>query len=124
MKKRAKSRGSAPAPVAFRAYPPPPRRSNELLVAVRDLETEDVPVFADNPTQFQVHLAGSAAALKELGSYLVALSRSKTTDPELYESLNDVCNADGGTVRLIVRRLGRPPERLPRTPEYKSGACR
>ena len=105
-------------------YPRAPRRSTELIVAVRDLELDDPPIFPENPTQFQVHLAGTTAALKELGNYLIALSQSKRVDPEPYESLNDVRNADGGTVRLILRRLASPPKRSPRSSLYKSGVCR
>jgi hypothetical protein len=109
--------------MVFRDYPKPPRKTGELVVAVRDLEPEDSPVFPDNPTQFQVHLAGTSAALEALGEYLIALARSKTADPEPSESLNDVRNADGGTVRLIVRRLPKPLAKKPRSAEYKSGVC-
>src|SRR5262249_27399756 len=91
-------------PIKHTGYPPPAKRPEELLVAVRDLEPDDAPIFPDNPTQFQVHLAGTAAALDALGKYLIALSRVRNTDPEPYESLNDVRNADGGTIRLLVRR--------------------
>ena len=123
MKPRSRGSRKKSVPTKQSVYPPRPRKADELLVAVRDLEPDDVPIFSDNPTQFQVHLAGTAAALDALGNYLIALSKVRVSDPEPYESLNDVRNADGGTIRLIVRRLPTRPVLSPRTAGYKRGVC-
>lgn len=53
----------------------------------------------------QVQLAGSARALEELGKFLVALARLETANPTPHDHFEDVRNAYGGTIHLIVERL-------------------
>lgn len=109
----------------FGEYPLMPSYTNELGIAMRDnpdLASEE-PVFPENPTQLQVHIIGTARALEELGTYLIALARSGTTDPEPYGSLDDVRNVDGGTVRLLPRRVASPLEVAAWGPWYKDAIC-
>jgi hypothetical protein len=80
-----------------------PDHSDELSVAIRRIA--DGNALADNPEQLQVHLIGTSRALESLGCYLIALARLSTTDPEPYGSLDDVRNVDGGTLRLLPRRI-------------------
>lgn len=108
----------------YRRAPLPPGHSHQLAVAIRDhpeLASEDADVYPENPSQLQVHLIGSSAALEELGRYLIALARLDTRNPEPYESLDDVRNIDGGTIRLIPRRVSDPPARTERNESYSSG---
>jgi hypothetical protein len=84
----------------------PPKFSRELMVAVRRkdvLQSEPYNSATDGPPQ--VHIAGSPRALEELGRYLVALARLDTQDPEPYGWMDNVPNADGGTARVVLRRL-------------------
>jgi hypothetical protein len=91
----------------FRNAPVDPRYTGELLIAIRsDEDPLGKPWCTDDrDARPQVHLVGSARALEELGRYLIALARLKTADPEPYGSFDRVGNADGGTVRLLPRRL-------------------
>lgn len=82
-----------------------PKHTSELVVAVRSDTDPSAAWTAASGVRPQIHLAGSARALEELGRYLVALARLESADPEPYGSLEDVRNADGGTVRLLPRRL-------------------
>jgi hypothetical protein len=95
-------------------HPLDPKFSNELVVAVRS-DTDPLAHWSgakgDRP---QVHLAGSARALEELGRYLIALARLDTKDPEPHAHFHDVRNPDGGTVHLMPRRLSKMPKRKAR----------
>ena len=88
-------------------YPLEPANTAELMIAYRELDEESG--ASTNPRQRQVHLIGTASALEELGTFLIALARCTTTDPEPYASLEDVRWADGGTVRLLPRRIASNP---------------
>ncbi len=92
----------------FRNFPIDPEFTSELMIAIA---SDDDPVRvrwdAGRHGKPQVHLGGTPRALEELGRYLIALARLDTRDREPSTSLDDVQNADGGTVRLIPRRL--PP---------------
>lgn len=91
----------------YRNIPIEPDHTSELSVAIRSIgDGAGVP---GNPQQLQVHLIGTARALESLGCFLVALARLSTTDPEPYGSLDDVQNVDGGTLRLLPRRVDVPP---------------
>lgn len=97
-------------------YPVAPNYTTELALAIRDhpeLAADGDAPFPENPTQFQVHLFGTSRALEELGRFLIALARSGTKDPEPYGSLDDVRNVDGGTVRLLPRRVEVPVSLVP-----------
>jgi hypothetical protein len=106
----------------FKNYPSPPERSSELFVAIRD-NPDTEPVIPGNPTQYQVNLGGTKRALRALGTYLIALSELDNGDREPYQSLDDVRNQDGGTIRLILRRSSKPPKRRPRNRDYKAAVC-
>lgn len=90
----------------FRRHPVDPEFVSELVVAIRG-EMDPARVRWDSlglgPPQ--VHLAGSARALEALGVHLIALARQDTAQLEPSSSIDEVCNADGGSMRLIVRRL-------------------
>jgi hypothetical protein len=85
-----------------------PEAGPELLIAVHQL-TEPDDVLPGNPFQRQVHLVGTPAGLEALGTYLIALARLQTSDPEPHGHLDDVHAADGGTISLIPRRVARLP---------------
>lgn len=107
-------------------YPVAPNHMSELALAIRDhpdLATEGENEFPENPTQLQVHIVGTSRALEELGRFLIALARSETKDPEPYGSFDDVRNVDGGTVRLLPRRVDVPVPWAPRGADYKSAVC-
>lgn len=99
----------------FRNYPVDPKHTGELVIAIRS-EQDPVRDRPYNPAQHgapQVHLAGTPRALEELGRYFIALARLDSDDPEPSGSLDNVRNADGGTLRVIPRRL--PPGKRPET---------
>ena len=90
----------------FRNFPIDPKFTSELVIAIA---SDDDPALVrwdvKRHGRPQVHLAGTARALEELGRYLIALALLDSEDPEPSASLEDVRNADGGTVRLIPRRI-------------------
>lgn len=117
-----------PAPRAggYGSYPVAPKYTSELAIALRDhpeLTEEPDVVLPDNPTQLQVHIVGTSRALEELGRYLIGLARSQTEDPEPYGSFDDVRNVDGGSIRLLPRRVEAPPLPVPRGIDYKTAIC-
>lgn len=85
-----------------------PDSGTELLIAVHQL-TEPDDVIPGNPFQRQVHLVGTPAGLEALGTYLIALARLRTADPEPHGHLDEVRSADGGTISLIPRRVAQLP---------------
>lgn len=89
----------------FRNQVVEPKHMSELVMAVRSDVDPAGQWTTSSGERAQIHLAGSARALEELGSYLIALARLETQDPEPYGSLEDVRYADGGTVRLLPRRI-------------------
>lgn len=91
----------------FRNFPIEPEFTSELVIAIAG-DDDPARVRWDVPRcgRPQVHLSGTARALEALGRYLIALARLETKDPEPSASLDDVRNADGGTVRFLPRRLG------------------
>lgn len=91
----------------FRNVPIDPEFTSELVIAIAgDEDPARVRWDIQRYGRPQVHLAGTARALDALGRYLIALARLETKDPEPSASLDDVRNADGGTVRFLPRRLG------------------
>lgn len=54
--------------------------------------------------QIQIDFSGSARALESLGTYLIALARLESRDPDPHEHFEDVQNAEGGNIHLIIRR--------------------
>lgn len=107
----------------FRRYPIPPDSLGGLALAIRDYPGAEEGVFPENPSQLQVHLIGTADALEALGTYLIALARLDTSNPEPTGSLDDVRNVDGGTIRLIPRRVQTAPPVRPRTVDYREQFC-
>ncbi len=95
----------------YRNHAVTPAYGDELLIEIHELDKPDE-VLAGNPYQRQVHLVGTAAGLEALGTYLIALARLKTADPEPHGHLDDVRAADGGTISLIPRRLAKLPQRI------------
>lgn len=92
----------------YESMPVEPEHTDELMLALRSDEERDfqdprTPLLADRP---QVHLAGSPRALEAFGRYLIALARLQTDDEDPHEHFEEVQNADGGTVHLIVHRSG------------------
>ena len=88
----------------FRNFPVDPKHTNELTIAIRP----DLNPDGETVRGVQVHLIGNSRSLEELGRYLISMARLVTSDPEPYGSFDDVRNADGGTIRLLPRRLERP----------------
>jgi len=82
-----------------------PELTDEIGVAVYpDDGTTGVPDFLRS-TPLQVQLSGTPRALEALGTYLIALARLETADPDPHEHFEDVRNVHaGGTLHLIVRR--------------------
>lgn len=115
---------AATQPDSHGGQPMVPVRESELLVAIRDHPEFASDVISGNPSQLQVRIVGTAVGLQDLGTYLIALARCPTTDPEPYEDFNEVANVDGGTVRLIVQRVAALPPPTPRGPDYNGGFCR
>jgi len=85
-----------------------PDAGNDLLIEIHQLDEPDT-VLPGNPYQRQVHLVGTAQGLESLGTYLIALARLKTADPEPHGHLDEVRCADGGTISLIPRRVAQVP---------------
>ncbi len=96
-----------PARGIFRRMPIDPLFTDELTIAIRSDEAPEARWSGTVGDRPQVHLAGTARALDELGRYLIALARLETEDREPYTSLDDVQLADGGTVRFLPRRIAR-----------------
>lgn len=94
-----------PARGVFRTRVADPARADELVIAVRDDAHPDRDVFLHPHLRPQIHLAGTAAGLEELGRALIALARLETLEPEPYLSIHEVAQADGGDARLIIRRI-------------------
>jgi hypothetical protein len=105
-----------------------PALGEELMIAIRDHPEWEheagEPVYPDNPSQLQIHLVGTARALEALGTYLIALARLDTENPEPSPSLDDVHHADGGTIRLLPRRVQELPKGKKRGSDYRSRFCR
>jgi hypothetical protein len=85
-----------------------PENGDELLIALHQL-TEPDDVLPGNPFQRQVELVGTPAGLEALGTYLIALARLQTADPEPHGHLDNVRAAGGGTISLIPRRVPKLP---------------
>jgi hypothetical protein len=66
-----------------------PDEEDELLIAVHQL-TEPDDVLPGNPFQRQVELVGTPAGLEALGTYLIALARLQTADPESHGHFDNV----------------------------------
>jgi hypothetical protein len=92
----------------FRNQAVEPDTGGQLLIQVHHLDDPDA-VLPGNPHQRQVHLVGTAAGLEAFGTYLIALARLETADPEPHGHFDDVKANDGGTISLIPRRLARLP---------------
>lgn len=97
----------SPEQGVFRNHAIVPDLGGKLMIAVRQLD--ELTDFPDNPRQTQVHLVGTPDGLEMLGKHLIALARLRTADPEPYTSMDEVRNADGGTIRLLPRRVTKLP---------------
>lgn len=89
----------------FATRPVDPEFTNELKIAVY-IEDDSVgpPPEVLRKGPLQVQLSGTSRALEAFGTYLVALARLDTADPDPHEHFEDVGNEHGGTLHLIVRR--------------------
>ena len=102
--------GEERAGVVYQNAPVDPEHTDEIVIGLRSDEDgadPQAPLLDGRP---QVHLAGTPRALEALGRYLVSLARLQTLDDEFHEHFEGVQNDDGGTVHLIVRRLGHAPK--------------
>jgi len=91
----------------YRNFPVEPKHTRELSIAIRS-NRDPAGITPDNRARYgkpQIHLAGTARALEAFGRYLIALARLETADPEPYDSFDAVRNVDGGTIRLLTRRI-------------------
>lgn len=87
----------------FRNYPLLPDLGSDLMISVTELD--EASENLENPFQVQVHIVGTSRGLEELGTYLVALARLESNDPEPYGSFDDIPLSGGGTIRLLPRRV-------------------
>jgi hypothetical protein len=83
-----------------------PPFTNELSVDVSpdDSDSLGIPPELTRLGRLQVQLAGTPRALEALGTYLIALARLQTRDPDVHDHFEDVQYEPGGTTHLIVRR--------------------
>ena len=88
-----------PSKGIFRNQPVEPEFMNELVMAVRSDASRSATGVVRRATVRRPAVAGTKRALESLGTYLIALARLQTEDPEPYGSFDDVKYADGGTVR-------------------------
>jgi hypothetical protein len=80
----------------FGGRPLDPEFTDEIGVAVYpDDGTTGVPEFLRS-TPLQVRLSGTPRALEALDTYLIALARLETADPNPHEHFEDVRNAHAG----------------------------
>lgn len=88
----------------FATRPVDPSYTNELTLNVYadDDSTGLPPALAG--VRLQIEFAGTARALEEFGTYLIALARLESPDPDPHEHFEDVGSETGETVHLIVRR--------------------
>ena len=95
-----------PARGIYRNSVEPPNHTAELIVKITPAaETFPSTEDSDLDLRTQVHIVGSSRALEELGRYLVALARLETADPEPYGSLDHIQDGNGGTLRVLPRRM-------------------
>ena len=87
-----------------------PNEGGDLLIGYTQCAEPD-DVFPENPYQRQVHLVGTAASLEALGTYLIALARLESAEPEVSGSFDEVRFDAGGTIRLLPRRVRELPAR-------------
>lgn len=94
----------------YTTRPVEPAFTDELRVAVYidDDETVGFPRELQGK-RLQVQLGGSARALEALGTYLIALARLESPDPDPHEHFEDVGDERGGTMHVIVRRTASQP---------------
>lgn len=91
----------------FATRPVDPEFTSELQIDVHiDDDSVGTP-SALQGKQLQVEFAGSARALEAFGTYLLALARLQSSDPDPHEHFEDVQDATGHPLHLIVRRTGR-----------------
>jgi len=103
-------RGEEKPGVTYRNAEVDPEYTAELVFAIRSDDSDADPreqVMKDRP---QVHVAGTPRALEAFGCYLIALARLETLDPDVHDHFEDVQNDDGGTIHLIVHRVGSTAE--------------
>lgn len=91
----------------YTTRPVDPQFTDELRVAVYvdDDETLGFPRELEGK-RLQVQLSGSAHSLEAFGTYLIALARLESPDPDPHEHFEDVKDERGGALHLIVRRRG------------------
>jgi hypothetical protein len=91
----------------YQNAPVEPEFTEELIIALRHDDGEGDPRAPLIDGAAQVHLSGTPRALESFGRYLIALARLETADPDPHEHFEEVQNADGGNVHLIVHRATR-----------------
>jgi hypothetical protein len=93
-----------PADGVFVRRPVDPDYTDEIILGVYDDESESFGFPAAlTGMRLQIELAGSRRALDSFGTYLIALAKLQSEDPDLHEHFDDVTDARGGTVHLVVR---------------------
>jgi hypothetical protein len=126
--RRRPGRSGKVSPSRKPSIPRRPQLSRELLIAIYDhpewAAEHAEPVYEQNPSQLQVHVVGTAKGLRSLGEYLIALASHDPGRDEIAASLDEIPFADGGTIRLLPRRLAALPAARPRTDDYRSGFLR
>jgi hypothetical protein len=89
----------------YHTRPAEPRFTSELRIGayLEDVDPDPLPDVL-RAGVLQIELAGTPRALEALGTYLVALARLETHDPNPHEHIEDVMHEQGGSVHLIIRR--------------------
>lgn len=91
----------------FTTRPVDPDFTSELQLSVYTDDDEIGWPSQLDGTRLQVQLSGNSRSLEALGTYLIALARLESPDPDPHEHFEDVRDARGGTVHLIVRRTAK-----------------
>ncbi|WP_331021430.1 Imm32 family immunity protein [Longimicrobium sp.] len=89
----------------YYTFPVEPRFTSELRIGayLEDVDPDPLPPILKGGV-LQIELAGTPRALEALGTYLIALARLETQDPNPHEHIEDVMHEGGGSVHLIIRR--------------------
>lgn len=92
----------------WRNFPVDPQHTSELTVGIEpfDHTIHDTLYKAAEHGRPQIVLSGPPRALEELGRHLIALARCETQNPDVHTHIDDVANANGGTVHLVIHRDG------------------
>jgi len=89
----------------YYTFPVEPPFTSELRIGayLEDVDPDPLPPLLKEG-RLQIQLAGTPRALEALGTYLIALARLETEDPNPHEHFEDVMHEQGVPVHLIIRR--------------------